>query len=361
MGDETSKALVAMSGGVDSSVAAALLLEQGWAVAGVTMRLPQYRSADSAKGDGGSDSAIDDARRVAEKLGIGLTVLDCRHEFERTVVADFCDAYRCGRTPNPCARCNERMKFGLLLERARSEGYPRLATGHYVRREVDPRTGRAFLRRGLGADEQSYFLYGLTQEQLRGVVFPMAELVKNDARRLAEELGLPIHDKPKSQDLCFLPDGGYRDFLRSRCPEAFRPGDVVHMSGGVVGRHEGIADYTVGQRRGLGIAHSEPLYVLSVDPDTNTVVVGEREHLLRRTLVARDVNWMAAEPGSSALRAVVKIRYNHAGADAELTPDGDGAVRVRFAEPQEAPCPGQAVVFYRDDVVLGGGTIATSD
>jgi len=321
------------------------------------MRLPTYRAADAYEEPAQHAAAIDDAQSVADLLGIQLTVLDCSREFEQNVVNGFCDAYQRGLTPNPCARCNERMKFGHLLDEAQAQGFALLATGHYVRKDMEDGTGRMLLRRGMGADEQSYFLYGLTQQQLGKAVFPLARHVKADVRRMAADMGLPVHDKPKSQDLCFLPDGRYRDFLRSRCPQAFQPGDIVHVSGQVMGRHDGIAGYTLGQRRGLGIAYPEPLYVVSVDAQANTVTVGERECLFYQTVLVRDVNWMGVAQPSEPLGAVVKIRYNHEGGEARLTPLPDGRVKVDFVRAQEAPCPGQSAVFYDGDIVLGGGSI----
>ncbi len=354
MSEGKARVVVAMSGGVDSSVAAALLAEEGFEAAGVAMRLP------SPDGEPAPDSpccgvrGIEDARRVAAKIGIAFYALDFREEFRRAVIEDFVAAYAAGRTPNPCVRCNERLKFGRLLEKARAVGADHVATGHYARK--DAADGRRLLRAGRGDDDQSYFLYALSQEQLGAAVFPVGDMTKDEVRRIARERALPVHDKPASQDLCFLPDGRYREFLRERCPQAFRPGPIMHVSGRVLGEHEGIAGFTVGQRRGLGVAHSEPLYVVEVRPEENAVVVGEREHVMREEILVGGVNWIAAPP-EGALSALVRIRYNHPGGRAELTPAGDGRVRVRFAEPQQAPCPGQAAVFYDGDLVLGGGTI----
>ncbi|MHC4592478.1 MAG: ATP-dependent sacrificial sulfur transferase LarE [Planctomycetota bacterium] len=238
-----------------------------------------------------------------------------------------------------------------MLDKARGSGCDYLATGHYVRKARDERTGRFALSAVGKGDDQSYFLFCLTQEQLSHALFPVGDRTKKDARRIARELELPVHDKPKSQDLCFLPDGKYREFLRAECPEAFRPGPLVHVSGEVLGQHEGIAAYTVGQRRGLGIAHAEPLYVIGFRLEDNAVLVGERRHTLSSEIAVQDVNWLV-DPPRDALSAKVKIRYNHAGADAEVLPTGNGQVRILFGEPQEAPCPGQAAVFYQDDLVL---------
>lgn len=359
MTESPARVAVAMSGGVDSSVAAALLKQAGQETVGVTMRLPTWSEGPEAEAACCGVRGIDDARRVAGKLGIPFYVLDFREEFRRTVVADFCRAYAQGRTPNPCVRCNEWVKFGALLCKARGFGCDYLATGHYVRKAREERTGRFALSAAGNGDDQSYFLFCLTQKQLGHALFPLGDRTKKDARRIARELELPVHDKPKSQDLCFLPDGKYREFLRAECPDALRPGPLVHVSGKVIGQHEGIAAYTVGQRRGLGIAHAEPLYVIGFRLEDNAVVVGERQHTLSSQITVEDVNWLV-DPPQDALSARVKIRYNHPGADAEVRPMRNGQARVVFDEPQEAPCPGQAAVFYQDDLVLGGGTIEAS-
>jgi tRNA-specific 2-thiouridylase len=344
-----------MSGGVDSCAAAVLLKDQGFDVVGLTMRLPRY----GAEEEPGCCAAADirDARRVAAKLGIPFHELDFREEFRREVMDEFCRAYAEGRTPNPCVRCNERVKFGRLLEAASDLGAEALATGHYARTEEHPEAGRVALKAGRGRDDQSYFLYALSQEQLGRARFPLGELTKGEVRRLAAEHALPAYEKPDSQDLCFVPQGEYRDILRARCPRAFRPGPIVHVSGRVLGEHGGIASFTVGQRRGLGIAHGEPLYVVALRRADNAVVVGERHHVMRRRLEVSGVNWVSVPPPSAALPARVRIRYNHAGARAEVAPMDGGGAFVTFEKPQEAPCPGQAAVFYRDDVLLGGGTI----
>jgi len=357
MHPKRNKVVVAMSGGVDSSMAAAVLKQQGYDVVGVTLRLPEYGDAPAEGGCCGREGA-EDARRVAVKLGIPFYVLNFREKFEQTVIADFCDQYRRGLTPNPCIRCNDWIKFGHLLNKAQALGADRLATGHYVRRTRNEKSGHWELRTAMSAeDDQSYFLHCLSQTQLAHALFPLGEYSKTRVRELARQLDLSVHDKPGSQDLCFLPKGGYREFLAARRPEALRPGPIMHVSGEVLGRHQGIAAYTVGQRRGLGVAHERPLYVLSVDARTNTVTVGEREHALRTEMLCSEVNWVSIEEPDGAVRCSVKIRYNHPGADATVEALGDSSVRVRFDVPQESPAPGQTAVFYRDDLVVGGGMI----
>jgi len=345
------KTAVAMSGGVDSSVAAALLREQGHSVFGVTMHLPRF----DAEGAPVEAPAEDAARSVAEQLAIPLHVLDVRAEFEREIVGDFCASYAAGRTPNACVLCNRLIKFGRLLDHARSLGADAMATGHYVRR--DERDGRIRLLKAPSKRDQSYFLCRLTQAQLADVRFPLGDWEKDDVRRKAAALGLAAHDRPDSQDLCFLADGGYRAFLRRRCPQAFTPGPLVHVDGAVLGTHDGLGAYTVGQRRGIGIAWSAPLYVVALRPEDNAVVVGEHVHLFQKSVRVRDVNWLSVAQPGEPIRATVRIRYRHPGAPAVVAPLPEGAALVTFDEPQDAPCPGQTAVFYDGPVLLGGGTI----
>jgi tRNA-specific 2-thiouridylase len=345
---ERDRVVVGMSGGVDSSMAAALLKERGHHVVGVHLELPVFGEPDQR-------AARREVRRVSRHLDIPVRFVDAEDEFEREVLAHFADTYAAGRTPNPCVRCNARVKFRSLLAEADRLGARRVATGHYAGKE-NRDDGRCVLTGG-GANDQAYFLYALSQEQLRRAAFPLAGLEKGEVRRMARERRLPVHGRPDSQDLCFLADGRYRAFLRRRCPGAFRPGPVVHVSGEPLGRHRGIGAYTVGQRRGMGIAHTEPLYVVAIRPEENTVVVGEREHLLKRAMTVSDVRWQGVNAPSEPLSAVVKIRYNHPGGRASISPVDQGRVRVEFGEPQEAPCPGQSAVFFDQGVLLGGGVI----
>jgi tRNA-specific 2-thiouridylase len=359
-----------MSGGVDSSTAAALLVEQGYQVTGVTLVLPRYGPEDATLSASNSapesrpacsPAYVEDAKAVADRLGISFLQLDYREKFERTVLADFVREYKAGRTPNPCVRCNDWLKFGMLLETADALEAACVATGHYVRNEFREETGRWEIRMGPGDDDQSYFLFALSQEQLARALFPVGDYTKDEVRRMAEERGLPVHDRPSSQDLCFLPGGGYRSLLREQCPDLFQPGDIVHVSGETLGVHEGVADYTLGQRKGLGVAWREPLYVVGLRPNENRVIVGEKEHVLRRECMVSELNWVALATQSAPLRAHVRIRHRHCPAPANVEPLAGGRARVVFDEAQEAPTPGQAVVFYGGDVVLGGGFIESAE
>lgn len=340
------KIVVAMSGGIDSSVSAALLQQQGHEVQGMTMRI----------WDGPVDVATD-ARRVAQQLGIPFHLVDLREEFQQRVVKPFCSEYLSGRTPNPCVLCNQAFKFRLLLEQAEALGADQLATGHYVR--VLQHQGRYQLAKGLSAHkDQSYFLFTLTQAQLSRVCFPLGEMAdKEQVRAKAIELGLPVASKSDSQDICFIPDGDYIGFLEGQCGAADRSGEIVHVNGQVLGRHAGTYRYTVGQRRGLGLAWPEPLFVVAIDADKRQVVVGERRCLDVGELIANDCNWIAPVP-TEPLRCRCRIRYRHKEAPATVTVLGEGRCKVVFDQPEQGVTPGQAAVFYDGDTVLGGGWIA---
>jgi len=354
--------VVGMSGGVDSSVAAALLVEQGHDVVGVTLRVWPWREPDEAArrfGSCCSPETVDDARQVARRLGIPYYLLNSEREFDETVIEGFAREYEAGRTPVPCVSCNRDVKFGSLLRRARAWDAVAVATGHYARISHDEKSGRYLLWRGRDPHkDQSDFLWPLSQSQLAAARFPVGDLSKEEVRAKARALGLVTADKPESQEICFIPDDDYRGFLRRRVPRAFRPGPIVDGQGNVLGEHGGLANYTVGQRRGLGLAGTRPLYVTTLDPERNTVVVGGADEVEVKSLWAEQVNLISIEALDEPIEVIAKIRHSHIPAAAFLSPVGQGWVRVDFAVAQRAPAPGQSVVFYRDDLVIGGGVIA---
>lgn len=351
--------VVAMSGGVDSSVASAVLVKQGYDVIGVTMCLLTGVTEDSRATACCSPDATEDARRVAAKIGIRHVVLPMQDTFRRFVIEDFIDEYRQGHTPNPCIRCNEFLKFDALLAWARTMGADKIATGHYAGIRYDEELERWLLLRGRDrSKDQSYALYRMTQDQLKHTLFPVGELSKQETRRRAAELGLTVADKPDSQEICFVPDRKYPAFLETAAPELVVPGPIVDMSGKVLGEHRGIAFYTIGQRKRLGISAPTAKYVIRVESDTNTVVVGEENDLYSTHLVAKDLNLIAVEILPAGLAVTAKIRYNTKDSAAFVRPLFKGMADVDFEQPQRAITPGQAVVFYQEDVVVGGGTIA---
>ena len=354
------RVVVAMSGGVDSSVAALLLHRQGYDVIGVTMKLYDIDQADLPEYYRGCCTLddVEDARAVCRILGVPHYVLNVQREFRAFVIDYFRREYENGRTPHPCIACNDKIKFSFLARRARMLQAAYVATGHYARIEPD-NSGQRALRRGVDADkDQSYVLFGMRQEQLAGTLMPVGHYPKSEIRRLAEEAGFPNAAKLDSQDICFIPTGDYRQFLRERTDE--RPGDIVDADGNVLGTHEGIQYFTVGQRRGLGLSGQSPRFVIRLEPDTRQVVVGSETDLYQDTLYADPVAWVSGVPPSEPVEATVKIRYKFAEAAATVTAVADGAL-VRFREPQRAITPGQAAVFYQGDTVLGGGAIAGHD
>ena len=358
--------VVAMSGGVDSSVAAALLAEQGHEVIGVSMQLYDVSTQTDGNRTFGSCCTIDDlhdARRVAAALDIPHYILNFERQFDEHVVSNFVHEYASGRTPLPCAHCNSDLKFSTLLERACGFGADRVATGHYARVDYDAPTGRYVLRRGVDATkDQSYFLFSLTQEQLARAVFPVGDRPKEAVREYARRRNLPVADKPDSQEICFIPDHDYAKFVTAHLPPAAgAPGRIVDEGGRVLGRHDGVHRFTVGQRKGLGLSGSSgtggaPVYVLALDAADQRVVVGPKSSLERTTLTASAVNWMMREP-ADPLRVTAQIRHRHAPASATVRSIEPGRASLIFDAPQIAVTPGQAVVFYQDDVVVGGGWI----
>jgi tRNA-uridine 2-sulfurtransferase len=365
------KLAVAMSGGVDSSAAAAILKEQGHDLIGFTMQLWNQRRGISVDENGDpvpsrccSLDDVYDARRVAEELGFPFYVLNLEREFERDVVQPFVASYLNGETPIPCVSCNSRLKFASLDRLAASLGCDKVATGHYARVEYDEASNRYRLFRGRNLQkDQSYFLWELTQDQLSRSMFPLGEMSKPEVRDVAREHNLAVAEKSESQEICFVPDGNYSAFIDrylvaedsvDRLPGK---GEIINVNGEVMGHHAGIHHYTVGQRRGIGIAGKQPLYVINIDAPKNQVVVGNQDDLLGREFTAAGVNWIAFDGLSEPLRAEVRVRYRHTAASATITAQDGNRVSVMFDEPQRAITPGQATVFYRGDEVLGGGWI----
>jgi tRNA-specific 2-thiouridylase len=414
-----SKVLILMSGGVDSSTAAAILSKSGHDVIGLTMKV--WDEADAPNSDPNSDlnsepelarnfdpdpdeqgepsnpccslADVEDARRICARLKIPHYVSNAKAAFMKSVVDPFCEEYLEGRTPNPCILCNTEIKFRLMLDKASALGADLVATGHYARIERDDESGRLLLLKGLDASkDQSYFLYDLTQDQLGRMMFPLGALTKEQVRAKARELGLSVAQKPESQEICFVPDGDYRGLLDRLKPGRIEPGPIIDVEGNELGRHKGIAHYTIGQRRGLGISHPRPLYVIGFDLERHAVIVGEADALSSSELVAERLRWISIEKLEGPMRIKARIRHRHEASPATITPiedsgkdsekdsrqssrkdlgdasradspedfSGSDRVRVEFDEPQRAITPGQAVVFYDGDVVVGGGVIESA-
>lgn len=339
------KVLVGMSGGVDSSATALILKDQGYDVTGITLTL--------CNKDNSGDIA--DAKAVCDKLGIGHIVLDLRDEFQKYVISDFINEYKEGRTPNPCIVCNKNIKFGLMLDYALKSGFDKIATGHYA--QVNEENGRFLLHRGADkSKDQSYVLYSLTQHQLSHLLLPLGGISKAEVRVRTQEAGLISADRPDSQDICFVPDGDYASFIEKTDGFISEKGDYVDINGNVLGEHNGVIRYTLGQRKGLGIALGKPQFVIDKNPDTNRVVLGDEEHLFKRQVYTEQNNFIPFDILKTAMPVTAKLRYRHKEEPAVIYPYKDG-VMIEFNQPQRAPSPGQAAVFYYSDVVLGGGII----
>ncbi|MDI6717317.1 MAG: tRNA 2-thiouridine(34) synthase MnmA [Actinomycetota bacterium] len=358
------RVVCAMSGGVDSSVAAALLVEAGYEVLGITMNIwPSVKTAEEAERFGGccSLSAADDARKVAYKLGIPHYTFDFREIFKQEVIENFVSEYTRGRTPNPCIKCNQFVKFKALLHKAIAIGADYIATGHYARIELDDSRGRYILKKGIDKEkDQSYVLYVLTQDQLARTLFPLGYFTKEQTRKKAEELGLAVAKKRESQEICFVPDKNYPKFVNEYVPGASQPGPIYDKQGNVLGVHKGIIHYTIGQRKGLGIPSPIPLYVIAIKEEENAIIVGTKEDLGKTSLIAGDINLISIEELTIPVNVNAKIRYKAPESPAIISPMPEGRIRVDFKHPQSAITPGQAVVFYKEDIVVGGGTIEGS-
>jgi len=351
------RVVVGMSGGVDSSATAALLIEQGYDVIGITLKLWPQDCVSRAEDKCCGPQAVTDARSVCHTLGIPYYLVDEAEEFQKQVIQYFADEYKAGRTPNPCVMCNQKLKFGTLLHRANQLGADFIATGHFARVEKAP-DGRTLLKRGLDLKkDQSYYLFSLSQKQLARAIFPLGEKTKQDTREVARECQLKTAEKEESMDICFVPDRDYGKFLSDAKLVEKHKGEIVNREGKVLGHHEGVEFYTVGQRKGLRISSPTPLYVLELEPETNRVIVGEDSALDKDQLTIANCHWHPFDELTEEISVTAKIRYNHPGTAATVSPLPGGKALVRFTTPQRAVTPGQACVFYQDDLVVGGGWI----
>jgi len=348
-----------MSGGVDSSATAALLLEQGYEVIGITLKLWPQDCVNRAEDKCCGPQAVTDARAVCHTLGIPYYLIDEAAEFQKHVISYFADEYKAGRTPNPCVLCNQNLKFGRLIDRASQLGADYIATGHFARIEKNAEGSRYLLKRGRDLKkDQSYFLFSLRQDQLARAMFPLGEKTKSDTREVARHCHLKTADKEESMEICFVPDKNYGGFLQQAGLAHKHRGEIVDLHGTVLGHHDGIEFYTIGQRRGLGITTPKPVYVVEVDAENNRVVVGDESALDRDEFTATNCNWIPFDKLTEPIEAMTKIRYNHPGVPATVTPTVNGSVKVKMHSPQRAITPGQAAVFYQENLVVGGGWIA---
>jgi tRNA-uridine 2-sulfurtransferase len=352
------RVVVGMSGGVDSSATAALLLEQGYDVVGITLKLWPQDCVSRAEDKCCGPQAVTDARAVCYKLGIPYYLIDEAEQFQTKVIQYFADEYKAGRTPNPCVMCNQNLKFGRLIDRADQLGAQYIATGHFARLEKSDNGDRTLLKRGRDLrKDQSYFLFSLRQDQLARAMFPLGEKTKSDTREVARHCNLKTADKEESMEICFVPDNNYGKFLQQAKLVQKHRGDIVNLHGHVLGQHDGIEFYTIGQRKGLGISSPKPLYVVELDSENNRVVVGDESALDRDEFAVDRCNWIPFDEPPETLEVTAKIRYNHPGTQATVTPLSNGQARVKLHTPQRAITPGQAAVFYQDDLVVGGGWI----
>lgn len=348
-----------MSGGVDSSVAAYLLKEAGYDVIGVTMQIWQDEDNQTVEENGGCCglSAVDDARRVANSLDIPYYVMNFKSEFKANVMDYFVKEYQAGRTPNPCIACNRYVKWESLLTRSLQIGADYIATGHYARIVTLPNGRFALKKSATAAKDQTYALYNLTQDQLSKTLMPVGEYTKEEVREIAAKIGLLVANKPDSQEICFVPDNNYAGFIEDYTGQKIIPGNFVDTKGNILGRHQGIIHYTVGQRKGLGIALGRPAFVVEIRPETNEVVIGSNDDIFTDRLIANKLNAMAVEEFEDGMEVIAKIRYNHEGSKCTIRKVSDTEIACEFETPQRAVTPGQAVVFYQGDIVVGGGTI----